>query len=119
MLNLIARLTLQGLEYEAGPRQCEKLLRDLKLDGGGVKHVGAPGVKATKDQHDTDAEVTPAQATPYREVAARATYLSADSLGIQFAAKEIARRMASPRQGDLALPIRLAKYLVGAPRVKY
>jgi hypothetical protein len=37
VLNRVVRLTPDGLEYEADPRQQEKLLRDLKLEGEGVK----------------------------------------------------------------------------------
>ena len=33
VLNRVVRWTSDGLEYEADPRQGEKLLRDLQLDG--------------------------------------------------------------------------------------
>ena len=45
MLNRVVRWTADGLEYEADPRQCEKLLRDLKFDGEDVKSAGIPGAK--------------------------------------------------------------------------
>ena len=54
MLNRVARWTPEGLEYEADPRQWEKLLRDFKLDSEGVKSVGSPGVKPIREQLDGD-----------------------------------------------------------------
>ena len=41
MLNRVVRWTSEGLEYEADPRQVEKLLRLLKLDAEGVKIAAA------------------------------------------------------------------------------
>ena len=60
-----------------------------------------------------------ADATKYRGLAARANYLAQDRLDVQFAVKEIARRMSSPKEGDMGLFRRLAKYLIGAPRAIY
>ena len=48
VLNRVVRWTTERLEYEADPRQHEKLLRDLKLDGEGVKPAASPGVKPTR-----------------------------------------------------------------------
>ena len=44
ILNQLVRWTEQGLEYEGDPRQSERLVLDLKLEG--TKRVGLPGVKA-------------------------------------------------------------------------
>ena len=52
----------------------------------------------------------------YRALAARANYLAQDRPDVQFAVKEIARRMATPRANDWQLLKRLARYLLGAPR---
>ena len=75
VLNRIVRWTKEGLEYEADPRQWEKLLRDLKLDGPGVKDVASPGVKATKEQLGADQPLELSKHTPYRAVVARSNYL--------------------------------------------
>ena len=45
VLNRIVRWTDHGLEYEADPRQVERLLEELELDGEGVKGVVTHGVK--------------------------------------------------------------------------
>ena len=73
VLNRVVRWTPDGLEYEADPRQGEKLLRDLRLDGDGVKEAASPGVKATREQLDADGPLESAKWTPYRAVVARRT----------------------------------------------
>ena len=55
-----------------------------------------------------------AEATRFRAVAARANYLSGDRPDIQYAVKEICRRMAKPVKGDWEKLIRLGRYLKGA-----
>ena len=101
MVNRMFRWTCDGLEYEADPRQSEKLLRDLQLDGEGVKDVATPGVKAMREQLDADVPLERAKHTPYRAVVARANYLASDRPELQYGAKEICRWMSSPT--DLAL----------------
>ena len=76
---------------EADPRQGEKLLRDLKLDGDGVKAAASPGVRATREQLDGDAALSGDKCTPYRAVVARANYLSSDRPELQLSAKEVCR----------------------------
>ena len=58
----------------------------------------------------------PGEASQYRALAARANYLALDRPDIQYAVKEIARRMSQPTGEDWKLLKRLARYLVGAPR---
>ncbi len=48
ILNRLVRWTAEGIEYEAGPRQAERIVRDLNLSG--CKSVGSPGVKPTGEQ---------------------------------------------------------------------
>ena len=45
ILNRIIRLGKDGLEYEADPRQVEKLLEDLEMQGEGVNSVCTPSTK--------------------------------------------------------------------------
>jgi hypothetical protein len=60
-------------------------------------------------------------ASVYRSIAARGNYLAQDRPDIQFAMKEICRSMSSPTVNDWPSVKRLARYLLGAPRmvVKY
>ena len=67
VLNRVVRWIRDGLEYEADPRQGEKLLRDFQLDGDGVKEAETPGVKATREELDADVRLEPAKhAVPSR-----------------------------------------------------
>ena len=72
-------------------------------------------VEETGDCRD-DAPMDRENVTQYRGLAARANYLAQDRVDIQFAVKEIARRMAAPVNRDWLLLKRLARYLLGAPR---
>ena len=47
VLNRVIRWAPGGLEYEADPRQVERLLSDVWLDGEGVKPSPTPGGQAT------------------------------------------------------------------------
>ena len=58
-------------------------------------------------------------ASLYRAGAARANYLALDRADLTFAAKELCRRMSSPTTADLVQLRRLARCLVGAPRLLY
>ena len=51
-------------------------------------------------EEEASDELLGAEATRFRAVAARANYLAGDRPGIQYAAKELCRRMAKPRSGD-------------------
>ena len=57
-----------------------------------------------------------AAATRFRAVAARANYLAGDRPDIQYALKEVCRKMAKPVRGDWQKLIRLGWYLKGGPR---
>ena len=117
ILNRVIRWTAQGLEYEADPRQQEKLLRDLKLDGQEVKTAATPGLKPNKEQAEADQALPADKLTPYRAVAAGANYLASDRPELQFAAKECCRWMSAPTELGLAGLKRLGRYVAGHPRL--
>ena len=119
VLNRVVRWTPQGLEMEADPRQAEKLLRDLKLDGEGVKTAASPGSKATREQLDGDAPLEASKCTPYRAVVARANYLASDRPELQFAAKEVCRWMSAPTDLSLAALKRLGRFVKDRQRLVY
>ena len=119
ILNRIVRWTDKGLEYEADPRQSEKFLRDLRLDGDGVNAAATPGVKAVKEQLDSDKGLDHSKTSPYRAVAARSNYSAADRPELQFAAKEICRWMAHPIENALNSLKRLGRYVAGCRRLIY
>ncbi len=119
VLNRVVRWTDAGLEMEADPHQAEKLLRDLKLDGDGVKVAASPGVKATREQLDGDTPLEGQKATPYRAVVARANYMASDRPELQFSAKEVCRWMSSPTEVSLNALKRLGRYVAGHRRLVY
>ncbi len=71
-------------------------MRDLGVDGGRV--IGTPGAKPPTEQVLDDKPLGDDKTAPFRAVAARANYLSADRPGVQFAAKGACRWMATPTE---------------------
>ena len=69
------------------------------------------------EEEEKNDELQGKEATRFRAVAARANYLQADRPDIQYAVKEICRRMAKPVESDWRKLVRLARYLRGAPRL--
>ena len=80
-MNRVLRYTDQGFEYEADPRQAEKLLDGLKLDGG-CNGAATPGLKLLLEQLEKDAALPVGSHTEFRGFVARANYLSADRIDL-------------------------------------
>ena len=91
------------------------MIKELGLEN--AKSVTTPSCREDVDKMlaDMGAEVAPKEATQYRALAARLNYLALDRADIQFATKEVAKYMATPKQGNWFLLKRLARYLIGAP----
>ena len=117
ILNRIVRWAEWGLEYEADPRQIEKMLTPLGLDGDGVKSVATPGVKVTKDILDMDKPLVQQKHTHFRAVAARGNYIGPDRPEAQFSAKEICRWMSAPTELGVAALKRLGRFFVDHRRL--
>ena len=96
ILNRIARWTAGGLEYDADPRQAERLVADLGLED--AKRVGTPGVKQTFDMVSRDKPLAADKHTAFRAIAARGNYLGPDRPEAQYATKEICRWMSAPSE---------------------
>ena len=118
VLNRILRYTPEGFEYEADPRQCERLLEEMQLDGN-CNRAATPGVKPLAHQLESDTPLDDLQHTKFRGTAARANYLSADRADVQFASKEVCRFMSAPTELSLNALKRLGRYLLGARRLVY
>ena len=69
------------------------------------------------DKLDDDELMGPAETTQYRALSARGNFLALDRVDIIYAVKEISRKMSAPCKGDWARLERLAKYLLGKPRL--
>ena len=117
ILNRIIRWTPEGVEYEADPRQAERLLEATGLEGANA--VATPGVKLLAAQYADDVELPESGVTGYRAQAARGNYLSSDRPDIQFAAKESCRWMSKPTKLGMEGLKRMARYLAGKPRLVF
>ena len=117
VLNRIIRWCESHIEYEADPRQVERLISECGLQG--AKAVATPSVKPTFTQLEEDVELAKHLTTAFRGAAARANYLAADRLDMQFACKEICRWMAKPTAYSWEALKRICRYLCRAPRLVY
>ena len=117
VLNRIVRWTSTGIEYEADPRQVEKLVESLSLEG--ANSVVTPGLKPLSEQILQEKPLPPGEHTLFRGHAARGNYLAADRPDVQFAAKEVCRWMANPTDLSLVAMKRLGRYLSGRRRLVY
>ena len=117
VLNRMIRWTSRGVEYEADPRQVERFVVDLGLEG--CKHVSTPGVKQTHENLQKDQQLPEYKQTAYRAVAARGNYIAADRPELQFPAKEICRWMASPSDSGTQALKRMGRFLEHHKRLVY
>ncbi|HJM58771.1 MAG TPA: Ty1/Copia family ribonuclease HI, partial [Planctomycetota bacterium] len=116
-LNRVIRWRPDGVEYEADPRQAERLIADCGLEG--ANPVGTPGVRASFKEVENDEALPQRLHTAFRSASARGNYLSADRVDCQFACKEVCRYMASPTTESWKALKRLARFLAGVPRLVY
>ena len=117
VLNRVIRWTSAGLEYEADPRQVERLLAEVELEG--ANGASTPGVKTLEHQIAEERELPPSQHTRFRGWAARANYLAADRPDAMYAAKEVCRYMAKPTNLAMMALKRLCRYLRARPRLVF
>jgi hypothetical protein len=116
-LNRVIRWCDAGIEYEADPRQAERLISECGLEGS--KPLGTPGIRATFTELEGDKELPPQLKTAFRGAAARGNYLSADRIDAMFACKEICRYMSAPTEHSWQALKRICRFLNGLPRLVY
>jgi hypothetical protein len=114
ILNRVLRWSDAGIEYEPDPRHAELIVS--KLDLHKAKPVSTPGIKPNIDA-EYEEPMNETDKTQFRALVARANYLAQDRGDIQFAVKELSRRMSSPTSGDWIALKRLGRYLLGCPRM--
>ena len=117
VLNRVIRWGDGCIEYEADPRQIERLVAECGLEG--AKAVATPGVKPTFRKLEEDTELPSHLVTAFRSAAARGNYLAADRLDVQFACKEVCRWMAKPTAHAWEALKRVCRFLNRAPRLVY
>ena len=84
-LNRIVRWTDEGIEYEADPRQSEKLVSECGLERSNT--ISTLGIRQTAKETAEDQPLPARLRTAFRGAAARGNYLSADRPDAQFACK--------------------------------
>ena len=117
VLNRIIRWCEDRIEYEADPRQVERLISECGLDG--ANGVATPGVRPTFKKLEEDTELPAHLTTAFRGAAARGNYLAADRIDVQFACKEVCRWMAKPTEHAWEALKRICRYLNRTPRLVY
>ena len=118
VLNRTLRWSARALQYEPDQRHAELIVKEMGMEG--AKPAVTPGTAETKEEtkaYDKSPELSRRDAAVFRGLAARLNYLSLDRPDLQFSAKEVAKKMSKPREADWAKLKRVAKYLVGAPRL--
>ena len=114
VLNRVVEWTSKGLRYEADQRHAEIVVRDAGLKEGS-NGLGAPS--AHQRSNEDERLLDKSEASKYRAGVARLNYAAQDRSDIQFAVKELSRKMAAPDEGDKKALKRLARYLVDKTRV--
>ena len=107
-----------GIEYEADPRQAERLIEGIGFDAG-CKSTATPGLKPVIDKLVEDIPLSTSAHALFRALDARANYLAQDLPDLQFAAKEVCRFMSSPTETSEAALGRLGRYLLWHMRCMY
>ena len=118
VLNRVARWTNDGLEYEADPRQIERLIESRVFDDS-CKTLVTPGFKPTKEHMAEEKPLEGKLQTPYHADGARCNYVGLDRPDVQYAAKEICRWMSAPTDVGLAALKRLVRFLFGRKRLVF
>ena len=128
-----------GISYEADPRHAQAIVRAAGVES--ESPAATPGVKATKVESEDDKArdiskkkkagklheqlkidgepLVGYEATRFRAVVSRGNDVAADRPDIAFAVKECARQMSGPAVGSWDGVRRLARYLLGKPRLAW
>ena len=120
ILNRVVRSTQNGWEYKCDQRHVEIILEQLDLVQ--ASPLGTPGVEETTDSKGSGTEESKSpplnaeMASLYRAITARANYISQDRADVQYAVKELCRRMSDPDEANMGRLKRLGRYLRGKPR---
>ena len=89
------------MEYEADPRQVERLLEEVELASEGVKGVVTPSIKPLRHQIAGETPLPEHLHTQFRGHAARANYLASDRPDRQHAAKKPVAGWRNPQNRPL------------------
>ena len=98
VLSRIIRVSEQGWEHEGDQRHAELIVKALSLEN--AKSVSTPSEDQKIEREETDLEdLDSLRASEYRQLAARANFMTLDRADTQYAVKEICRGMTRPTVG--------------------
>ena len=119
ILNRILMVEEGVLTYAPDPKHVKLLCEGmgLKEESKGLESPVAKEEKRNEDENDDLME--PQDASRFRALAARANYVALDRVDVQFAAKEVCREMAAPKQSSWLRLKRLARYLLQYPDFRW
>ena len=104
------------IEYEADEKYAKVIIEEMGLNEVS-NGVDGPAVKEKDEDDKAEEELSKAEATEFRRVAATANYLASDRPDLQYATKEVCRDMSQPRRRSWEKLKRIARYLVKHPRL--
>ena len=96
ILNRILEWKSDRITFEADPRHVDMIIKGMGLVNGKGSDVVGNEVK----QSEGEEKLCKEDAFKFRSLAARCNFLTMDRPDLQYACKEICRRMSSPRTGD-------------------
>jgi hypothetical protein len=115
ILNRRLRVERDALVYEPDPKHLQLLCDEFGLQQSS-KGLDSPFSKEDgKALQGDDEELESGEATKFRAMAARASYIAQDRVDVMFASKEVCRDMSRPTVGSMRKLKRLARYLLEYP----
>jgi hypothetical protein len=126
ILNRTLKWDGKRLRYRADQKHAETIISEMDVKMGDrtlsmpcVKDgVDNPRVLGKEEKREASVELTGAEASKFRRVAATANFLACDRMDINYSVKEICREMSAPTVGGLVKLRRLARYLVDTPELE-
>ena len=106
----------EGISYEADEKHAKQIIEDLGLKG--ASPVTTPIIRKGAGQEENTEELTKEEAKRFRGIAARINYIALDRADLQYAAKEVCRKMSKPVMADWDTLKRIGRYLLHRPRAK-
>ena len=111
--------TEEGVEYEGSDKHRRALLEGLGLKEES-KAFNNAAVKPEEIGQEEDTDMLDAsEAKRFRSLAATLHYMSSDRSDVQYAAKEVCKKMANPTQGSWKRLKKAGRYLTGVEKVTW
>ena len=118
--SVLRNALLDGAAWEPSSAAClEQFVAAVGKKKFRAKRIGARACKQHELLENPGANLSEAQRTQFRALAARANYLALDRPDIAFAAKELCRQFAQPTDRSVEQLKRMVRYLVHNPRLTY